>query len=191
MTNIEEIWKDIPELIGKYQSSSIGRIRSIERTIVQSNGRVRKFPSKILKHFIDDSGYPRICLYKNDCSPRKYKVHRLVAMAFIPNPDNLPMVNHIDSNKLNACVENLEWCTAQENVIHSFEVGGRIAPTGFESPLGNPVVAIKISTGERSVHGSQKDAAKNLGLFQTGVNGCMTGRMKTTKGYRFEVYHAP
>lgn len=187
MTNIEEVWKDIPELTGKYQASSIGRIKSIERTIKQANGRMRTFPSKILKPFIDQWGYPRICLYKEDCSPKKYKVHRLVAMAFIPNPHNLPIVNHIDHDRTNSKVENLEWCTVKENVNHMIKAGRQpIQKTGFNHWASKSVIAIKISTGERTIFGSQKDAARKLGLYQTHVNGCITGRQKTTNGYRFE-----
>lgn len=183
---MKETWATIPGL-EYYEASTFGRIRSVERTIVQANGKIRTFPSKLLKHFIDDCGYPRICLYKNRSIGTKYKVHRLVALAFIHNPDNKPVVNHIDSDRTNAHVENLEWCTVSENVQHSIRSGmnTNVGKYGDLHHASKPVIAIKIESGERIRFGSQKDAARKLGIFQTHVNGCITGRCKSTKGYKF------
>jgi hypothetical protein len=97
---MDEIWKDIFE---DYQVSSYGRIKSFK------NGK-----EKILKPYSTKKGYLEIDLHKND-KRKVFKVHRLVANAFIPNPHNLPQVNHKDENKLNNRVENLEWCTTLYN----------------------------------------------------------------------------
>lgn len=109
----EEIWKDIPNFEGTYQVSNLGRIRSLDRIVECEHGVVRKLSGKIMK--LSPGVYLRAHLYKEGKS-YLISVHRLVAEAFIPNPDNLPMVNHKDENKHNNHFENLEWCTRQYNI---------------------------------------------------------------------------
>lgn len=107
----EEIWKDVEGFNGRYQISNIGRVKSILKT-----------RTKIRVPRIHSTGY--FCL--NLTLNYKWKsivIHRLVAQAFIPNPENKPQVNHIDGNKLNNCVSNLEWVTRLENVRHSWDTG--------------------------------------------------------------------
>ena len=103
---MEEIWKDIEGYEGLYMVSSLGRVKSLV-------GRYKNVT--ILKERYKKNGYGSITLYKNK-KPHTYLVHRLVAQAFIPNPNNLPQVNHKDENKQNNCVENLEWCDAKYNI---------------------------------------------------------------------------
>ena len=105
MKNItEEIWKDIPGYEGLYQVSNFGRVKSLRKAIIMS---IR----------INKKGYSTIGLSKNGVFNRK-SIHRLVAEAFIPNPDNLPQVNHKDEVKTNNCVENLEWCDNYYNLMY-------------------------------------------------------------------------
>lgn len=106
-----EIWKDIEGYIGLYQLSNLGRVKSLSRF----NSRTER----ILKtNSVSKSGYIIICLSKDNI---KFGIalHRLVAEAFIPNPEGKMQVNHIDGNKLNNTVDNLEWNTASENTIHA------------------------------------------------------------------------
>lgn len=111
-----EEWKPIIGYEGLYEISNLGNVRSMERRVnVAHKGfkGTRLLKSKIMKPY-NYFGYFGVALCKN----KKYKqllIHRLVAQAFIPNPDNLPCVNHIDENKQNNCVENLEWCTYAYN----------------------------------------------------------------------------
>ena len=100
---MKEIWKDIKGYEGLYQVSNFGRVKS---------------STKILANRLSKRGYYIVTLYKNAKGVTK-TVHRLVAQAFIPNPDNLPQVNHKDENKLNNRVDNLEWCTAKYNINYS------------------------------------------------------------------------
>ena len=103
---MKEEWRDIKGYEGKYKISNLGRVKSLK----DSKGNYRE---KILKHR-NNCGYLYVDLYKNSRG-KTYQVHRLVAEAFIPNPNNLPCVNHKDENPSNNCVENLEWCTTKYN----------------------------------------------------------------------------
>lgn len=96
-----EEWRAVPGYEGLYEVSDIGNVRNVRR-------------NKLLRLTKTNNGYIQVSLFKNGIKTG-LKVHRLVAQAFLPNPDNLPMINHKDENKTNNRVENLEWCTAKYN----------------------------------------------------------------------------
>lgn len=110
-----EEWKDIEGYEGLYQVSNEGRVKSLHREIIYKDGRKKTIPEKILHNLLSDLGYYHVMLSKNGI-PKRYKVHRLVAKAFIPNPNNLLIINHKDENPKNNAVNNLEWCTQGYNV---------------------------------------------------------------------------
>ena len=101
-----EIWKDIEGYEGLYQVSNLGRVKSLKVSKIKSE--------RIRKSYQQSSGYISIVLCKNG-KVTNHKIHRLVANAFIDNPDNLPEINHKDENKANNCVDNLEWCDSSYN----------------------------------------------------------------------------
>lgn len=106
-----EIWKQYKHF--PFEVSTLGRVRTVQRVIRYKDGRVYNYPGKIIKQFLTrEYSYVTISLHTKS---HNFRVNRLVAETFIPNPDNLPQVNHIDENKLNNRVENLEWCTAKYN----------------------------------------------------------------------------
>lgn len=111
---MKEIWKDIKGYEGLYQVSNLGRVKSMDRCVKTINNSTRLIKGKVLSAYITSNGYYRLSLCKEGVEKR-YFVHRLVAEAFIQNPDNLPQINHKDENKLNNCVDNLEWTSAKYN----------------------------------------------------------------------------
>jgi hypothetical protein len=113
--NTMEQWKDIEGYEGLYQVSNEGRVKSLHREIIYKDGRKKVLEEKILHNFLSDLGYCHVMLSK-DGVPNRYKVHRLVAKAFIPNPMNLPIINHKDECKTNNSVVNLEWCDQNYNI---------------------------------------------------------------------------
>lgn len=115
---VNEIWKDLKGYEGLYQVSNLGNIKRI----IFRNRVVTKPMEKLLKFFKKGSGYFAVSLYK-DCKKKNTFVHRLVAENFIENNQNKKTVNHIDGNKFNNHVENLEWCTYSENHKHAFKIG--------------------------------------------------------------------
>lgn len=118
--NLEgEIWKEIPGFNQYYQVSNIGRIKTMFRMVNGKNGALRPRPEKIMKPKLTMFGYRTISLFNPSKKKVDIFVHRLVAQAFIPNPENKTQVNHIDGNKQNNHVDNLEWNTASENTIHA------------------------------------------------------------------------
>lgn len=124
---MEEIWKPIIGFETLYEVSNMGRIRSLDRVVSYYDPRwkkttIRHIPGKLLKLSEGETGYKFVSLRNNDDYYPRY-VHRLVAQAFIPNPENKPEVNHIDRVKSNNVVSNLEWVTAKENTQHLINSG--------------------------------------------------------------------
>ncbi len=106
-----EVWKDIEGYNGRYQVSNFGRVKSFQR-----------LDEKILSIEGKKRDYAKVVLFKDNVA-KTFLLHRLVAIAFVPNPENKPEVNHIDGNKKNNCAENLEWVTKSENIKDAFDTG--------------------------------------------------------------------
>lgn len=122
MNNSEAVWVSVFGYEGEYQVSNLGQVRSLNRVITYADGSTRRRQGKILKPYVSPSGYCTVYLAHNGHQSAKF-VHVLVANAFLPKPDYKVEVNHKDGNKKNNCIENLEWCTHRENILHSFSSG--------------------------------------------------------------------
>ncbi len=121
-SDFKEVWKDIVGYEGYYQISSDGRVKSLRRIVIRINGVPQTWLERILDQTINKKGYPMISLSKAQVQ-RTFPVHRLVAKAFICNPDNKPEVNHKDWNKRNNRFDNLEWVTHKEQMEHASRNG--------------------------------------------------------------------
>ncbi|MHB9773487.1 NUMOD4 domain-containing protein [Lacticaseibacillus rhamnosus] len=171
----KEIWKNIVGYEGLYQVSSLGRVKSLER--IDSNGHPVK--ERVLTSFPNRSGYCKVNLYR-DRNMEVKSVHRLVAETFIPNPDNLPQVNHKDENKANNAVSNLEWCSALYNNLYNGR-NKRVAKAN-EHPI-----YVVTNSGHHYFFGSVKKASELLGLNHSRVSKCLRGKAKHHHGYTFEL----
>lgn len=163
---MKEIWKDIEGFEGLYQISNMGRVKSLERTAWNGKGYY-KIPEKILEGADNGTGYLKVGLCK-DGEVEQPLVHRLVAQAFLPNPDNLPEVNHKDKNTKNNCVDNLEWCTRQYNVEYS---------------NAKAVIGINKVSGLIVEIPSAIEAERTLGIKQSNITACCKGKRKSAGGY--------
>ena len=119
---IKKEWKEIKGYEGKYIISNYGEIISLPR-YKRNNSKFQYVqPREICKYTNPKNGYAYVYLCNNGVY-KNVRLHKLVAKTFIPNPNNLPQVNHKDGNKLNNHVKNLEWCTASENIKHAYKLG--------------------------------------------------------------------
>ncbi len=153
-----EVWKDIIDFEGIYQVSSIGRVKSLERTYTDKNEVCYLRRSQILSLLLGN-GYHHVWLKKKGGN-KHAKVHRLVAQAFIPNPENKPEVNHKDTIKTNNAVENLEWSTPKENTQHAADLGlmNRFGPHKLTVDDVNNIFRLK------ALHNSFAQIQKILGI---------------------------
>jgi hypothetical protein len=168
--SVREIWKPIPNYDGYYEASNTGLVRGLSRKIETVNGP-RKIEGSLIRPFYNKFGYQLVTLYKNG-SKKKFQVHRLVMITFKGIDNIRPEVNHIDGDKTNNNLNNLEWCTSQENSKHAHKTGLKKVKAGEDSPysrlsLKQVIVIIqRIANGEK-----QKDLAKEYGLSPQTVNG--------------------
>jgi hypothetical protein len=118
MTQEKEIWRPVAEYEGYYEVSNMGRVKSLPVTVEINAGYFKVKKERILKDQCNGRGYRTLGLSKKGIV-RGFTVHRMVATAFIPNPDNYPFINHIDGDRANNHVSNLEWCTPLMNMRHA------------------------------------------------------------------------
>lgn len=170
-----EIWKDIPEFLGVYQVSNLGRVRSLDRINAQGRFAV----GKVLKSRIGKQGYPYVIL-KFGQKQRTLKVHRLVAKAFIENPYNFPMINHKDEDKTNNIVSNLEWCDAKYNVNY----GGGIERAA--SKTREPVAQMDIDGRIIAIYPGFNVAQQKTGVSESKISMCCSGKRKSAGGFKWK-----
>lgn len=178
---MEEIWKDIPGYEGLYQVSSLGKVRRLHRYKSADKQEIR---INIRKLTLVRNGYYRVILSKNNVT-KWFSVHRLVALAFIPNPDNLPMVNHKDEVKTNNFVQNLEWCDASYNINYG-HAREKISRTHKALLKGRPVM--QLDKAKNTIIATYPNAARAMEITKvdaSAINKCCLNRpkFKTAGGY--------
>ena len=177
MGNQVEIWKSYPYIAG-VEVSTLGRVRMLDR-LVSSEKYTRFTKGRILKQYDRKDGYLQVSFRMNG-KPIAKKVHRLVAETFIHNPNMLPMVNHLDCDRTNNNVENLEFCTASYNQQYREKYGISRAEA-----LGHPLFAINLSTLKVLQFKTQHQASRTLGINQGNISNVIKGTQKTAGGYWF------
>lgn len=176
---MKEVWKKIPGYEGIYDVSNLGRVKSLRC-------------NKIMSLSKSSTGYLHIQLYKD----KKYKthtIHSLVANAFIPNIYNKPEINHIDGNKENNNVSNLEWSTKSENQIHAIKLGLRrpspmIGIKGAKNRQSKKVIQYSLDGNFIHVWDSISDAARHYLCSPSCITSCIKGRHKTCAGYMWKPF---
>lgn len=169
-----EVWKDVPGFEGLYQVSDMGRVKSLARVMERTGTWATSQKERILKPSLC-KGYRHVVLCKQG-RRQSFAVHRLVALAFVPNPATKPQINHMDGNKENNRPRNLEWVTSSENNLHRRRVlngGGGKAPRAV----------ICLDTG--IVYASVTEAAKTMGVDLMSILHACQGRSKSSCGCRW------
>lgn len=178
---IEE-WRDIKDWEGLYQVSNMGRVRSLGKNFIRSDSKPYTRPPRILKQLTYKNGYMKVELTKRGFAKRYY-VHRLVAQAFIPNPDNLPEVNHKDENSSNNVSENLEWCSHKYNSNYGTRAE-RIKKTLKLIHKSVPVEMYDKDGRFIRRFDSIQEASKELHIYGSSITECCRHkRRKTAGGY--------
>lgn len=154
-----EIWKEIEGWEGLYSVSNCGRVKSLTHTTVDKIGRPHTYKGRILSQGKDKDGYCFITLFRNGRTVG-YRVHRLVALAFIPNPDNYDQINHIDEDKNNNCVQNLEWCNNSYNIRYGSGIRRRSLRRRNSPQQSKPVQCFSQSGELISIYPSVAEAAR-------------------------------
>ena len=185
-----EIWKDIKGYEGMYQVSNMGRVKSLDRL----DNKGRKTHGKILTVKHDGGGYCQVALSK-DGQQVYPKIHRLVALHFIPNAENKPQINHKDENKDNNAADNLEWVTSKENANYGTRnircykdrdykaIGRNISKAKREKGICRGIVQYDRNMNKIAEYEAIAEAAEVLHILSSGINNVLCGRCQTYKGY--------
>lgn len=182
----QETWKDVKDYEGLYQVSDLGSVRSLQREIVRSDMKPQPLPGVDLKLFEDRYGYLFVVL-KNQGKNKKITVHRLVALHFLDNPKNLPVINHKKGNKKDNRAIMLEWTSISANTQHSYDNGFQKALKGSENPSSLSVKMIdKYSFKTLKIFGSIREASRETNTHQASLSRCINGRQETAGGYMWK-----
>lgn len=166
-----EEWVDIKGYENIYQVSNLGRIKSLAR---EGNNRTKK--DRIMRQYVGKTGYRQVRLCKNN-KTKLYKVHILIARAFIDNPCNYPIINHKDGDKLNNEISNLEWCSCSHNIKHSYEKGLRKTKQVVQKSKDNLFVKRWFNISE---------ASKTTNIPHSSIWKCCNNQRNTAGGYKWE-----
>jgi RNA recognition motif-containing protein len=179
---MEEFWRDIIDYEGLYQVSNLGKVKACERVVKHPKGGNKILKEKIRCLVKDSNGYEVVDLYKNG-KGKMMKVHRLVSIAFIDNPEQKNQVNHKNGIKSDNFVNNLEWSTNQENLIHAFKIGLKKPTINNEKPV---LMFLKTTNEFVSSFDSIAKASKTINCLRGDITSVLKNRQKSVRGYYFQ-----
>ena len=175
----KEIWRNISGC-PDYQVSNLGRVKSMERKVKGKFGSIRTLKEKILKPRKNRYNYLQVFLCKEGNGKNMY-IHRLVCDAFIPNPYNLPEINHKDENPLNNNVENLEYCDRLYNCNYGNR-NNRISKSNTNGKKSKAVICLETGL----IYSSTREIQRQSGFKQSSISQCCNGKRKTCGGYHWK-----
>ena len=175
---MEEIFKDIVGFEGIYQISNFGQVRSLEKIVEGKNGCKRLLKEKLLKISKNGIGYLYVCLHKDKKQYIK-KIHRLVAETFIPNPENKPDVDHINTIRTDNRVKNLRWCTRKENCNNKKTL------KNYSKAKSKPIIQLAKNGRFVKRYDSATDCQRQTGFNHSHICSCCKGERKTSNGFKW------
>lgn len=185
---MREEWRNIAGYEGFYQVSNMGRVRSLTRTFTRSDGTIATYKGRVLRPV----GRPYLHVYLSKSNVHNMmRVHRLVAEAFVPNPDNLKCVDHIDCNKMNNRADNLRWCNHLQNARYAKENGLLAGNFHYELLSDEKKLAMKaprmvpIIRDDGKMYDCVADAAREMGVTHGAISHVLCGLTKSCKGHGF------
>lgn len=188
---MKEIWKDIAGYEGLYQVSNLGRVKSLYREFWsgRSHNILKKYPEKFMNVQKYKDGYEYVVLCK-DGKPNKLKVHRLVGIAFIQNPENKPHIDHINTIRSDNRSENLRWVTQSENQLNPISVKkASLSKMGNKNPMRKrmrQVIQIDPNTNDVvNIFDSAVIASKHIGVDHSNIYRAINGMIDTCGGYKW------
>lgn len=185
---METKWIDIKDYYGLYQINKNGEVKSLNRLVRHRSG-FRTIPERILTTNIYRDGYARTTLCKYGIE-KQILIHRLMAIAFIPNTKNKPFINHIDGNKQNNALENLEWCTSSENAIHSYKNGLSKAPWlgkfGKENKDSKPIKQYTKDGEFIKLFNGIAEASRITGISKSHISDVCRGEKPFAKNFKWK-----
>lgn len=179
---MKEVWKDIKSYEGYYQVSNLGRVRSVNRIVIRGDGQREKRKGQLMKlrysnskKALEKNSNKRVSVILNKNGKKTcHLVHRLVAEAFIPNPENKETVNHIDGNTQNNSINNLEWATRSENVQHAYD-------NGLYPNITRRMIAVNADTKEFILTDTLTEMSERLEVSTAAIRVCARENMRLGK----------